>query len=166
MPFTPLHMGPGIVIKAIFQSSFSLMVFGWTQVVMDIQPLIVIITGEGHLHGFTHTYIGAILIALLSAVSGKYFSEFFLKLLRINDLADIEIKWRVAFISAFIGSVSHVFLDSIMHQDVEPFYPFSLLNNIQGIITLELLHKFCFYSGVLGGVFYFGINWFYAKKDK
>jgi len=44
-------MGPGILVKSILQSSFSLMVFGWTQIVMDIQPLIVMITGEGHLHG-------------------------------------------------------------------------------------------------------------------
>jgi hypothetical protein len=40
MPFTPYHMGPGILIKALLQGSFSLMVFGWAQIVMDIQPLI------------------------------------------------------------------------------------------------------------------------------
>ena len=66
MPFTPIHMGPGILIKSLLQGSFSLMVFGWTQIVMDIQPLIVLISGEGHLHGFTHTYIGAILIAIFA----------------------------------------------------------------------------------------------------
>ncbi len=51
MPFTPFHMGPGIVVKALLQGSFSLMVFGWAQIVMDIQPLFVLISGEGHLHG-------------------------------------------------------------------------------------------------------------------
>lgn len=60
MPFTPIHLCPGIFIKAILQSSFSFMVFGWTQIIMDIQPLVVLITGEGHLHGFTHTYVGAL----------------------------------------------------------------------------------------------------------
>ncbi|MGL4407610.1 MAG: hypothetical protein ACRCTU_04375, partial [Zoogloea sp.] len=83
MPFTPFHMGPGIFVKAILQSSFSLMVFGWTQIVMDIQPLIVMLSGQGHLHGFTHTYIGATLIAVFSAISGKYLSELGLKLLNI-----------------------------------------------------------------------------------
>jgi hypothetical protein len=68
MPFTPIHMGPGILIKSLLQGSFSLMVFGWTQIVMDIQPLIVLISGEGHLHGFTHTYVGAILIAIFAAL--------------------------------------------------------------------------------------------------
>lgn len=51
MPFTPFHMGPGIAIKAMLQGSFSLMVFGWAQIVMDLQPLFVMITGEGHLTG-------------------------------------------------------------------------------------------------------------------
>lgn len=39
MPFTPIHIGPEIFIKAHLQGSFSLMVFGWTQVIMDIQPV-------------------------------------------------------------------------------------------------------------------------------
>ena len=41
MPFTPFHMGPGILIKSLLQGAFSLMVFGWAQIVMDIQPLFV-----------------------------------------------------------------------------------------------------------------------------
>ena len=81
MPFTPIHMGPGLFIKSILQGSFSLMVFGWTQIVMDIQPLLVLITGEGHLHGFSHTYIGATLIAIFSGLTGKYLSQFGLWLL-------------------------------------------------------------------------------------
>ena len=44
MPFTPLHMGPGVLVKAVFQGGFSLMVFGWAQIVMDIQPLVVLLT--------------------------------------------------------------------------------------------------------------------------
>jgi len=58
MRFTPLHMGPGVLIKSMLQGSFSLMVFGWSQIVMDVQPLLVMITGDGHLHGFSHTIIG------------------------------------------------------------------------------------------------------------
>ena len=40
------------------------MVFAWAQIIMDIQPLVVMITGEGHLHGFSHTYVGATLIGI------------------------------------------------------------------------------------------------------
>ena len=72
-------MGPGILVKALLQGNFSLMVYGWTQIIMDIQPLIVLLNGEGHLHGFSHTYIGATLIGLGSALTGKYAAEFGLR---------------------------------------------------------------------------------------
>ncbi len=160
MPFTPIHMGPGILIKAILQSSFSLMVFGWTQIIMDIQPLIVLITGEGHLHGFTHSYVGAVLIAISAALTGKYLSELGLKLLGISRNEDpISIAWWVVFFSAFVGSFSHVLLDSIMHSDVEPFFPFLLDSPLLGLISVQMLHKICLYSGLLGAAIYYGIRW-------
>jgi len=159
MPFTPVHMGPGIFIKAILQGSFSLMVFGWTQIIMDIQPLVVILTGNGHLHGFSHTYMGATLLAVFSALSGKYLSELGLKILGIAKRQPITIAWFVAFSSAFIGSFSHVLLDSIMHADIEPFYPLTSLNNFQGIISIETLHKLCLYTGLLGTAVYYLLNW-------
>jgi len=167
MPFTPIHMGPGILIKSLLQTSFSLMVFGWTQIVMDIQPLIVLISGEGHLHGFTHTYVGATIIALFSALTGKYLSEFGLRVLRITkNNASISIAWWEVFLSAFIGSFSHVLLDSIMHADVEPFFPFTLDNQFLGIISVPMLHKVCLYSGLVGAAIYFGVNWHLKGKVK
>jgi len=165
MPFTPFHMGIGIFTKAILQSSFSLMVFGWAQIVMDLQPLLVMITGYGHLHGFSHTYLGASLIAILSAFSGKYLSEFGLRLLGISKReTPIKIAWWVVFLSAFIGTFSHVFLDSIMHADVQPYYPVSLYNDLWGIISVSMLHKICIYSGLLGTAIYYIV--LYQQKVK
>lgn len=155
MPFTPIHMGPGLFIKAILQSSFSLMIFGWTQIIMDIQPLIILLRGEGHVHGFTHTYIGASIIAIFSALTGKYLSEFGLRLLAIKTPGSGKITWWVSFLSAFIGSYSHVLLDSIMHGDLEPFYPLTLKNGLYAYISVAALHKFCFYSGAIGAVIYY-----------
>jgi len=166
MPFTPLHMGPGILIKALLQGSFSLMVFGWTQIVMDTQPLLVLIGGEGHLHGFTHTYVGATLIALFSAVSGKYLSEWALVLISNGAQRGIHIRWRVVILSAFIGSYSHVLLDSIMHADIEPLSPFSPANELLGLMPVEALHSLCIYSGVAGAVAYFALSQLIAKRRK
>ncbi len=164
MPFTPFHMGPGLLVKAVLQGSFSLMVFGWTQIVMDVQPLIVMITGSGHLHGFTHTFIGAYLIAVFSGVTGKYLSEFGLKLLRIGTSGEATIIWVVAISSAFIGSFSHVILDGIMHTDVEPFYPFTLFNAFHGLISVQALHKLCLYSGLLGTGVYYGVRLWMQRR--
>jgi len=71
MPVTPFHMGPGVAIKAVAGRYFGLMVFGFSQLAMDIEPLVRIIRGDGMLHTFTHTYLGATLIGLVSAVVGR-----------------------------------------------------------------------------------------------
>jgi len=148
-------MGPGLLIKALLQGSFSLMVFGWAQIVMDIQPLVVLMTGKGHLHGFSHTYIGATLLAVFSALSGKYLSELGLRLLGLTRHGPVHIGWWITILSAFIGTYSHVLLDSIMHSDLQPFYPFLYSNRLLGIISISALHQFCLYSGLLGaGIYY------------
>ncbi len=165
MPFTPIHMGPGILIKACLQGSFSLMVFGWAQIVMDLQPLFVLITGEGQLHGFSHTFIGASLIGVISALTGKYFSEFGLLVLDISKKENpINIVWWVAFASAFIGTFSHVVLDGIMHSDLEPFYPFISDNHFLGLLSVSNLHKLCIYSGLLGAVLYYLLQYRLKKQ--
>lgn len=157
MPFTPFHMGPGIAVKALLQGSFSLMVFGWTQIVMDIQPLVGIIMREQTLHGFTHTYVGATLIAAFSAVTGKYLSQW--ALAHVFDVAPvIEIRWWVAVVSAFIGSYSHVLIDSLMHADMKPLFPFSNGNALLGAVSGEAVHNLCIYSGVVGSVVYFAVH--------
>lgn len=165
MPFTPIHMGPGLLIKSLLHGSFSLMVFGWSQIVMDIQPLIVMLTGEGHLHGFSHTYFGATLLAVFSSITGKYLSEIGLLLIGISKKSNpIKISWVVAFISACIGTVSHVLLDNIMHSDVQPFYPFSLSGGIYGLMSIDNVHKVCLYSGLIGTAIYFAVQFKIKRK--
>ncbi len=165
MPFTPFHMGPGILVKASLQGSFSLMVFGWAQIIMDIQPLIVLSTGKGQLHGFSHTYFGASLLAVLAGISGKYLSEFGLMILGIAEKENpVKIVWKIVFVSSFIGTFSHVVLDSIMHSDVEPFYPFYFLNSLYGIVSTSQLHKFCLYSSLIGAVIFYFVLFFYKKS--
>ncbi len=165
MPFTPFHMGPGIFIKAFLHGGFSLMVFGWAQIIMDIQPLIFLTTGEGSLHGFSHTYLGASLFAVIAALSGKYLSELgFIVLGVVRIGKPLRIAWWVAVASAFIGTFSHVILDSIMHGDVVPFYPFSTANGLLRIISIRQLHRLCLYSGLVGSGIYCVTQFLIAKK--
>ena len=159
VPFTPFHMGPGILVKAILQGSFSLMVFGWAQIVMDIQPLFVLLTGEGHLHGFSHTYIGATLLAIFAAVTGKYLSQLGLWILQLRPSIYVGIPWWIAFLSAFIGCFSHVFIDSIMHSDLAPFSPLSSGNPFLGWLSVAALHKACVYSSLVGAAIYYSVLW-------
>ena len=164
MPFTPFHMGPGLLIKALLQGSFSLMIFGWTQIVMDIQPLVAMITNQGTLHGFTHTYLGAVLIAMIAALTGKHVSEFVLS--RAFPGQPHGITWWIVLLSAFIGSFSHVLLDSLMHADMAPFAPFSGANALLGLVSHAALYQFCTYAGMAGTVLYFAIRYIIARQHK
>ena len=156
MPFTPFHMGPGIAIKALLQGSFSLMVFGWSQIIMDLQPLWVLLSGHGRLHGFSHTFAGATLLALLAAITGKYLVEPGLAILSIATKQKVvKIGWLVALLSAVTGCFSHVLLDAIMHPDMRPFYPWLADNGLLGILSIDNLHRLCLYSGLLGAALFY-----------
>ena len=67
MPFTPFHMGVGLAAKAVGGRHFSVLTFGIAQVAMDIEPLIGMLRQSPVLHGPTHTYLGAVPIALVAA---------------------------------------------------------------------------------------------------
>ena len=158
MPFTPFHMGPGAAIKAVSGKYFSLMVFGFAQVAIDIEPLVGILRGDVVLHGFTHTYLGAILIGIFSVFIGKPFCQWLLRIwnylfkskyfqwLRLTPI----ISWFAAVTGAFIGTFSHVFLDSMMHADMHPFAPFSTANDVLFLMPVGWVYLLCVFLGVFG----------------
>lgn len=156
MPFTPLHMGPGLAVKAVMQRKFSLMVFGWSQIVIDLQPLLAMTTGLVDLHGFSHTLIGATLVGLLCGATGKHLGEWGLRILR--EPRHLPISWQVSFGSAFIGTYSHVFIDSVMHVDVFPFSPFDLSRPFHAIMSIDTLHVLCVVLAVVGAVVWWAVD--------
>lgn len=139
------------------------MVFGWTQIIMDVQPLLVMLTGEGHLHGFSHTYIGAVLLGAFAALSSKHLSALGLVVLRINSNIQ-PIAWWVVILSAYIGAFSHVAIDSVMHSDLEPFSPFNTEKPLLGIVSIDSLHKLCLYSGLAGAAVYYAVQWTLKRR--
>ena len=143
-------MGPGLLLKALLQGSFSLMMFGWAQILMDIQPLLVMVGGVGQLHGFSHTLVGAGLIGGVAIISGKYLGQVGLRLLGLGSACPI--RWTVAVTSGLLGSYSHVLLDALMHADVELFFPLSDARPLLGLVTYPQLELFCLISGALGAV--------------
>ena len=158
MPFTPFHMGPGLLIKGVLGGSFSLVLFGWAQFLMDLQPLFVLIRGSGQLHGFSHTIAGALLIAPVAALSGRWLLDFALGALWFNLSArerrwlDLHATpgWSIAFASSLVGTLSHVALDAVMHADLQPFYPLSSDNPALGFWSVDALHLFCIAGGIIG----------------
>lgn len=147
MPFTPIHLGPGLVFKAIGGRRFSFMVFGGSQVLMDIEPLLGILRGWPVLHGYTHTLAGALAIGTIAGIIGRPVSEFVLRRLRI---AHAPFSWGASFAGAYVGTFSHIALDAIMHADMTPFWPLRSGNAWLGAVSIETLHLLCFASAGLG----------------
>lgn len=157
MPFTPFHLGPGAAFKAVGGKHFSFMVFGGAQVLMDIEPLVGIIQGWPILHGVAHNILGALVIGLAAGTIGRPISELVLRLLRI---AHHPITWPVSFLSALVGTYSHIGLDAVMHRDMDPFWPVAAGNPLLGLLSVEGLHVLCLAAGLLGLVIIAGRAFF------
>src|SRR5690606_34172422 len=147
MPFTPFHLGPGAAFKALGGRHFSFMVFGGSQVLMDIEPLMGILQDRDILHGYTHTIIGALLIGLVAGAIGRPISTLALKLMEIPHY---PFTWAASFLGAFVGTFSHVLLDAIMHSDMNPLWPLVQGNTLLNAITVESLHVLCVVLGLSG----------------
>lgn len=147
MPFTPFHLGPGAVFKAIGGRHFSFLVFAGSQVLMDIEPLIGILQHKAVLHGYTHTILGALALGAVAAVAGKPISAF---ALRILEIPHFPMTWHAACTGAFSGTYSHIALDAIMHRDMNPWWPLVPGNPLLGTVTLDWLHLSCLVVGILG----------------
>ena len=163
LPFTPLHMGPALVIKAAGGRHFSVLIFGIAQVAMDIEPLVGIIRGWDVLHGWTHTYAGATLIGIAVFLFATPLCNLILR--RWNcELEHHKLHWlrspepvtRLAAASgAFIGTYSHVLFDSLMHADMLPLRPWSANNALLGLMSIDTLYFACFIVGLAGVAIWF-----------
>lgn len=158
MPFTPFHMGPAAALKAAAPRHLSLTVFGFTQVLIDLEPLYYILRHEAILHRFFHTYVGATVIGLAGVVLGRPVCQWLLLVLyRLGGQAQRQaarvasrIPLGAAVAGAFLGVYSHVVLDSIMHADIRPLAPFSQANPLFRVLSLDALHQLCLGAGVAG----------------
>jgi hypothetical protein len=158
MPFTPFHFGPGAALKAVAPIHFSLSVFCYSQIVTDIESAFYLLRGEYPVHRLYHTYVGATLVGVFCAVTGRPLCQLALRAWRrwapsglTNVLGNSPaITWNSAFLSAFIGTYSHVAFDSIMHRDVRPLSPFSTANPMLHLVSLPMLHLLCLGLGGVG----------------
>lgn len=167
MPFTPFHMGPGLLVKAVAGRHFSILTFGIAQVAMDIEPLMGLMRGATVLHGPTHTYPAACVIALLVAALSPRLCRPMLRrwnkellFFRLPQLVETEsFAPTPVIVGAFVGTLSHVLLDSMMHADITPLAPWSTANGLLDLISVRTLHLFCLLSGLFGVLGWLFVGW-------
>ncbi|MEO0907527.1 MAG: hypothetical protein AAFY07_08350 [Pseudomonadota bacterium] len=149
MPFTPYHLGPGLLAKAVLRDRFSFMVFGGAQVLMDVEVLVRMYRGDAMLHGPSHTVLGAFVIACIAGAIGRPISLFVLRLFHIPH---VTFGWGVSFATAFIATFSHIALDAVIHIHMTPLSPLAQSNPLLGVVTGAQLYQFCIATGILGAV--------------
>ena len=125
------------------------MVFGGSQVLMDIEPAEQLYRGADVLHGYTHNLAGALVIGGIATLIGRPISLLVLRRLPGNYKS---FSWRASAMGAFVGTFSHVGLDALMHPDVRPLWPFSPANPLLGAVSVGSLHLACLVLGAVGGL--------------
>ena len=156
MPFTPFHMGAALLVKPMARRRFSVLVFGVSQVLIDVEPLVRILRGDRVLHGWTHTIGGALVIGAVAALVSRAPVNWWLRQLRRSPgdagaaWLSPDVGWRAAFLSSWIGTGSHLVFDAVMHADMHPLAPFTLTNPLLGIVPLDVLHLGLVAAGVVG----------------
>ena len=151
MPFTPFHLGPGLLFSIPFKKYLHAPTFIIANLVLDIEPLIVLISGAQYpLHGFFHTFIMATAVGtafgFLMLIAEKSMGPLFLRL----QLEPETKPGRAQFVMAGIaGTWLHILFDSPLYSDIQPFFPLNL-NPFYGIASSTVIYTLSMWLGIAG----------------
>ena len=128
MPLTPSHLGAGFFWGALGPRFFNLWALLLGSVALDLENVVWTIVnvlaqckGCDH-HGFFHSLLGALVGSLILSLVLWCFKK---PLERFSHYLSLRqsFVFRVLFLSSFLGWISHVLLDSLVHHDVFFFWP-------------------------------------------
>jgi len=70
MPFTPFHLGPGLLFGLLLLGYIDFPTFLVASVIVDVEPFLVLTLNLNYpLHGFLHSFLGGTLLAFLVAAA-------------------------------------------------------------------------------------------------
>lgn len=165
MPITPFHFGPGALLHTVVPERISFLAFCSANVLIDLEPLYYMVTGQYPLHRFFHTYVGATIIMVATTAIFLALFQLSSKVKLFNIFNWQSLATSQIWLGAAAGSYSHIVLDSVMHPDIAPLSPFSEANNLFLIIPLRELHLFCVFSAFLG-LSILGVRYFVRKRSR
>lgn len=155
MPITPFHFGPGALVAAASRSSVSFLAFAATNVLIDVESLYNMVTDQPRIHTFFHTYIGSTIAAALVVLAFIPCRWLARRLPAWPLLGWRRLSVTAVLLGSLVGAWSHVLLDSVMHSDITPLAPYSNANPLYQLVSLQVLHLGCVFTGLLGVVWYF-----------
>lgn len=130
-------------------------------VFIDVELLFHLWRGDPHIHRHLHSYMGG---TAMGAMAGVLVFAVLQATSRIQPVGwlypDRVVATKKARLlahsvqSGVIGGVSHVFLDSMMHRDMHPFWPLAYGNRLVGLVDIGTLHIGCALAGFFGLIFW------------
>lgn len=150
--FLPFHFGPGIAIKSLMPARFSLSIFAFSNLLMDVEPLYRMWFIKIPIHVYSHTLAGAMLIGVFSALAGRFvLIRLWQVYQRMTHAPEaFQISQRQAWYSATLGVTSHLLLDATMYQDIHPLAPLSAANPLLMLDWMLPIHFACILAATFG----------------
>lgn len=157
IPFTPFHLGPGLLAKAIVPRCFWLTSFLVANVLIDVEVLLYLWRDDPPIHRYLHTYLGGTCMGVVAGVLMLAAFHFIRRVMPghwrwAKHLALMPPSRLLAqsLAAGVFGGVLHVLLDSLMHGDMQPFWPIAEGNRLVGVVGVGTLHMACAATGFLG----------------
>ena len=158
MPITPFHFGPGLLFRGLSRR-VGLGPFILVNILMDVEPVLTyLLTGDPQ-HRILHTYIGSTSVAVVVALYSQPWLERGYRLWN-TKLSPAQSRWlhcdatisrQALWIGALLGAWSHIWFDSAMHVDVDPWWPFMPSTPpSRDETSLLMLHVLCVVAGIIG----------------
>ena len=168
MPLTPFHLGPGLLIGLALFSLIDFPTVLVASVIIDVEPFLVLTFNlDLRVHGFFHSFVGGTIVALLLAVAMHRVNKlgYLSSVLRFFKLEQQSSFKRVVS-GSILGIYVHILLDSLMHSDIRPFYPFDW-NPIRdsGILSILSIYVLCLWCTV-GALMLFGARMLFIWKTR
>jgi len=154
MPFTPFHFGPAALIGLPLKRWIDIPVFVLANVVVDFEPLAVMVFNlEYPLHGYFHTFLFGGLIGLIWGLAAYPLKPVFAFLMRIFGLSYKPTLLKM-MLSGLLGIWLHVFIDSILYDEMNPFWPMAG-NPFHEIVRYQTVFLIC-EASLIAAVVMFG----------
>lgn len=139
-----------MLVKAAAPRRFSWTAFVLTQVIIDCETLYNIVLRRYPLHRELHTFWGATAAGIGSALLMLGALRVLPMFKKPSPVLGSETSAQAIWAGAVLGGLSHPLLDGMMHDDVQPFSPWSTANPFLGVMDLGILHLSCFVAGIVG----------------
>ncbi|MFX0172924.1 MAG: hypothetical protein ACFE9L_13500 [Candidatus Hodarchaeota archaeon] len=163
MPFTLYHIGIALFLYSVMTFLDLFALFGGA-IIPDIEGILALFIFPQlglPLHGPFHSFLGAIflggVIGMSSFVTWKLIQE---KLYTNIDL--IRYSFKKSLLSAYIGTFSHITLDSPLYPEMRPFFPLEG-NPLFNIVTEDEIYFICIFCFVIGTLILI-LRYSYQKK--